>query len=226
LYIISTFFLVALASGVQAQSAKVLVTGTVIDKESEDVLPAVSILSGDPLRGIGRVEANGTFSVQVQEGATLVFRMLGYKDATVHLDGNRNLMIEMVTQANKLSETVIVGYQKKTRETVTGAATIISGEDLQDVPVANVMTLLQGKVAGLNIQNNNGLPGAVGTIRLRGLSNISIQGSGQGAFLQPTSPLFVIDGIPVDPNEGYSYGFQQAGPGMSPLSLIPQEDIA
>src|SRR5699024_6341219 len=154
------------------------------------------------------------------------FRMLGYKDAIVHLDGYCSLKSEMATQANILREAAIVGYQKKTWETVREGATIISGDEVQDVAVVNVMTLLQGKVAGLNIQNNNGLPGTVGSIRLRGLSNISIEGSGQGAFLQPTSPLFVIDSIPVDPNEGYSYGFQQAGPGMSPLSLIPQEDIA
>ncbi len=226
LYIISTIILVSLAMAVQGQQKTVTVTGKVIDKSSKDGLPGVVILTGKPLKGVGNVGADGTFKVTVPKGATLVFRMLGYKDEAVHLEGQSKVTVSMETQANKLNETVIVGYEKKTRETVTGAATIISGDELQDVPVANVMNLLQGKVPGLNIQNNNGLPGAVGSIRMRGLSNISISGNGQGAFLQPTSPLFVIDGVPVDPNSNFQYGFQQAGPGMNPLSLIPQEDIA
>ena len=88
------------------------------------------------------------------------------------------------------------------------------------------MQLLQGQVAGLNIQNNNGTPGMMGTILIRGISNINVQGTGDQALLTPTSPLFVIDGIPIEDPSQYEYGFNQAGPGLSPLSLIPPEDIA
>ena len=124
-----------------------------------------------------------------------------------------------------IEETVVVGYQVRDKTTLTGSAVVITAEDIKDVPSANFTDLLQGKVAGLNIQLNNGTPGMRGNIALRGISNINIQGSGDQAFLTPTSPLFVIDGVPLDENNDYEYGFQTAGPGISPLSLIPVEDI-
>ncbi len=225
-YVICAIVFTTLTFAAQAQNNMVTVSGKVVGKSDKQPLPGVVILTGKPLKGIAAVKADGTFEVRVPAKATLVFRMLGFKDHVVHLNGDYSLSIVMETKANELNEAVIVGYQKKTRETVTGSAVVISGEELQDVPVGNVMQLLQGKVPGLNIQNNNGMPGARGSLHLRGLSNISIQGSGQGAFLTPTSPLFVIDGVPVDPNTNFQYGFQQAGPGVSPLALIPQEDIA
>src|SRR5690606_34660598 len=94
-----------------------------------------------------------------------------------------------------------------------------------DVPTGDIMSLLQGKVAGLNIQNNVGSPGMRGSVVIRGISNINVTGSGDNAFLTPTAPLFVIDGVPLDENNNFEYGFDQAGPGISPLSLIPTEDV-
>ncbi|ULT42463.1 TonB-dependent receptor plug domain-containing protein [Niabella defluvii] len=62
----------------------------------------------------------------------------------------------------------------------------------------------------------------MGTINLRGSSSINVSADG---FLTPTSPLFVVDGVPIDVNSGYDYGFQSSGPGISPIALIPPEDI-
>jgi TonB-linked SusC/RagA family outer membrane protein len=139
--------------------------------------------------------------------------------------GRTKLNIRMTENTNKLDEAVIVGYQKTTRELTTGSATIVTRKEIQDIPTSNVESLLQGKVAGLNIQNNTGSPGGRGFVAIRGLSNISVKGNGNNAFLSPTSPLYVIDGVPVDPDANFSYGYQSAGPGVSPLSLIPPEDI-
>src|SRR3569833_1474617 len=119
-----------------------------------------------------------------------------------------------------MQEIVVQGFKAKSRETSTGSSTVLSGRAVQDVPVSNAILLLQGKVAGLNIQNNTGSPGGMGTINLRGVSSIAISSDG---FLTPTSPLFVIDGVPVDPNTNFEYGFQGGGPGISPLALIPPE---
>ncbi|RYG22235.1 MAG: SusC/RagA family TonB-linked outer membrane protein [Chitinophagaceae bacterium] len=120
---------------------------------------------------------------------------------------------------------VTAGYVTKTKALSTGSAVTISGKELQGAPTGDVISLLQGKVAGMNIQNNTGAPGFRGTVAIRGLSNINTSGAGNNAFLTPTSPLFVIDGVPVDDNATFSYGFQQAGPGVSPASQIPAEDI-
>ncbi|MCZ4244859.1 SusC/RagA family TonB-linked outer membrane protein [Pedobacter punctiformis] len=211
-----------------AQQKKIIVKGTVIDKgdKNDGTLPSVSILSGDPLKPIGMTDGNGNFSVSVDENATLVFKYIGYVTHKVEVKGRTKITISLNPDNNQLKEVSIAGYVSKTKETSVGSSIIISGKELQDVPVANITDLLQGKVAGLNIQQNTGSPGIRGSIAIRGLSNLTISGSGNEAFLTPTTPLFVVDGIPVDDNSSYQYGFQQAGPGISPISLIPQEDIA
>ncbi|WP_255431078.1 SusC/RagA family TonB-linked outer membrane protein [Pedobacter sp. N36a] len=211
---------------ISAQQKKVLMQGTVNDKQDKVTIPGVTILSGTPLVPIGMTDGNGAFSVSVNDGATLVFKYLGYNTVTHKYDGKLKFNVTMSMSTNSLKEAVVIGYQKKTREVSTGSSVVITGKEIQDVPVGNIMELIQGKVPGVNIQNNNGSPGMRGSINVRGLSNTNVTGSGSTAFLTPTSPLFVIDGVPVDDNSNYSYGFDQSGPGISPLSLIPQEDIA
>src|SRR5690606_41365444 len=84
---------------------------------------------------------------------------------------------------------------------------------------------LQGRRARVHVQDTVGAPGLRGSAVIRGISDVNVTGSGNEAYLTPTAPLFVIDGVPVDDNVNYQYGFEQAGPGISPLSLIPAEDI-
>ncbi|WP_199417112.1 SusC/RagA family TonB-linked outer membrane protein [Chitinophaga silvatica] len=210
-----------------AQQAKVTVTGTVSEKETTEAMMGVGILEvvGKTTKAIGVTDAKGNFSVQVSPDASLVFRFIGYKEYTIKVGQGRRLDIRMSVKENKLTETVIIGYQSKTRELTTGSSILVSGKDLQDVPVSNVEQLLQGRVPGLNIQNNTGSPGGRGMVAIRGLSNITVTGSGSNSFLSPTSPLYVIDGVPVDADANFTYGFQTPGPGVSPLSLIPPEDI-
>jgi TonB-linked SusC/RagA family outer membrane protein len=204
------------------------VTGIARDASSNDPLIGVSILegSGKNLKAVGITDDAGKFKVSARLNSLLIFRYVGYSDYELKVRSGRRLVtIHMSVVQNKLKEAVIIGYQAKTRELTTGSAVNISGKTLQDVPVSNVEELLQGRVAGLNIQNNTGAPGGRGTVAIRGLSNITVKGNGSDAFLSPTSPLYVIDGVPVDPDANFSYGFQSAGPGISPLSLIPPEDI-
>jgi TonB-linked SusC/RagA family outer membrane protein len=208
----------------QAQE-KVQVKGVVRDAQTNEPLVGVSIMAGTPPKAVGITNANGVFSVSVAQDAALVFRYIGFSDYKIKLKDKHDLVIRLVVTENKLNEAVIIGYQKKTREITTGSTVIVSGKELQDIPVSNVEQLLQGRVAGLNIQNNTGTPGGRGVVQIRGLSNISVQGSGNDAFLSPTSPLYVIDGVPIEADANFEYGYQSAGPGVSPLSLIPPEDI-
>lgn len=212
----------------QAYSQKVNVTGTVVDSKTNLGIPGVSILVKGAKGGrpIGFTKSNGTFSVEAVPDSVLLFSDVRYEEMQQKVkQKNNDYTITMTVKDNPMKDVVVVGYQDKERQTFTGAATILTSKDIQDVPAANVVDLLQGKVAGLNVQNNNGTPGMMGTILLRGISNVDIQGGGADAYMNPTSPLFVIDGVPVDPNTDFQYGFQSAGPGISPLSLIPVEDI-
>lgn len=200
---------------------KITVKGIVYDKVENNPKAGVTISVGKKV--ITSTDKEGEFTVTVDAGAELTFSFSGFSAVkrTVNQSTAR-LEISMSPKNDAMKEVVVQGFKRATRETTTGATAVISGKSIQDVPVANVMELLQGRVAGLNIQNNTGSPGAMGTINIRGLSSVGVSGSG---FLTPTSPLFVIDGVPVDANSNYEYGFQGGGPGISPLSLIPPEDI-
>lgn len=225
LFILSALLLCCFSTTTIAQQKKILIQGTVIDKKEKVTIPGVNILSGSPLVSVGMTNEKGQFSVAVAPGEKLVFRYVGYTTVTENPDGKTKLTVYLSASASYLNETVVVGYQTKSKILSTGSSVVITDKQIRDVPAGNVMELLQGKVAGLNIQNNNGMPGMRGTVNIRGLSNINISGTNDNAFLTPTSPLFVIDGVPIDDNSSYEYGFQQAGPGISPVSLIPTEDI-
>jgi len=205
---------------------RIVVTGTVIDgsSKSKETIPGVSVTSGGSSLGI--TDNNGKFRVTVANNASLTFSYVGYESITVKVNNRTNISVTMGVDNKTLKEvTVTAGYQTKTKTLMTGSAVTISGKDIQGQPASDVMSLLQGKVAGLNIQNNTGAPGFRGSVTIRGISNINVSGSGSSSYLTPTSPLFVIDGVPVDDNTDYSYGFQQAGPGVSPASQIPPEDV-
>ena len=205
--------------------ANVSCSGIVIDKVTNAPMVGVSILIQKTKKVIGKTDDHGKFSVEVPEGTKLAFSYVNYTNSIAEATKNFMEISMTLKDDSDLKDVAVVGFRKVSREANTGSSVIISGKDLQDVPAASVADLLQGKVAGLNIQNNNGSPGTRGSIFLRGISNISVTGSGSSGYLTPTSPLFVIDGVPVDMNSEYQYGFNQGGPGISPLSLIPVEDI-
>ena len=228
--LLSIFFsCIFLCEDLMAQAKKVTVTGTVFDAATKETIIGANIYegAGPKPKGIGYTDSKGAFRVVVDEGATLTFTYISYAPKKVTLKpGQTTLNVTLQEEKNQMNEVVIRGYQKRTRDQTTGSSYIVSGKEVQDAPVSNVEELLQGKVAGLNIQNNTGAPGMRGSVQIRGLSTLNVTGSGNESFLQPTSPLYVIDGVPMDADKASEFGFQQQGPGVSPLSLIPQEDIA
>lgn len=137
------------------------------------------------------------------------------------------MQIYLSPTENMLDETVVVGFKRVSKAAVTASVTVIKAEDLVNTPVANPMELLQGRVPGLNIQMNNGTPGGLPSFSIRGVSDISVQSSGDGEFMMGlTPPLFVVDGIPQEDVTGYDAAGLLSGATVSPLAMIPLEDIA
>ncbi|WP_316815083.1 SusC/RagA family TonB-linked outer membrane protein [Pedobacter nyackensis] len=219
-----------MSAGLKAQVKQVkqvTLKGIVTDERTKQPIPAVTLMSGTPAKPITFTNGNGGFTTLLPVGATLEFRYMGYHPHKIKVTTEQlNLNIKLKETNESMDEVVIRGYVARSKEVTTGSSFTIKGEELQDVPVANIEQLLQGKVPGLNIQNNTGAPGFRGTTQLRGLSTLNVSNSSNNdAFLEPTSPLYVIDGIPVDADVATEMGFDLQGPGISPLSLIPQEDI-
>ncbi|QPH38878.1 SusC/RagA family TonB-linked outer membrane protein [Pedobacter endophyticus] len=221
------FVLLGLFFGINQElraQTKKTVTGTIFDNQAE--IPGANISVDKKV--IGVTNSNGVFTVSVAPNAVLEISAVGYKTIKISVAGKTNLgTIKLATDVTTLNTVQVSGgYVTRSKEISLGSSVTISGKDLQATPSANITDMLQGKVPGLNIQQNTGSPGVRGSLNIRGLSTISTSGAGNDAYLQPTSPLFVIDGVPVDDNQDFSYGFQTAGPGLSPLALIPQEDVA
>ncbi|MFV0605158.1 MAG: SusC/RagA family TonB-linked outer membrane protein [Niabella sp.] len=207
-----------------AQS-NITLNGVVKGKETNLPISNATISLGKDEVGIGVTNDKGEFTVTVPADAIITVSFTGYEKMRINLNGRKTLEVILATKEGSMEQVVVQGFQKRAKQFSTGSSVSISGKDIQDVPTSNVMELLQGRVAGVNIQNTTGMPGFSSSIFVRGVSNISVSGGGNDAFLSPSSPLFVIDGVPYDPNTNFEYGFSQGGPGVSPISLIPPEDI-
>ena len=130
--------------------------------------------------------------------ANVTFTYVGYEPVVRKITKEMSKMtVLMSLSENMLDETVVVGYQKKSRAAVTASVQVVEAEDLVNTPVANAMELLQGRVPGLNIQIQNGTPGGVPSFTLRGISDISITKQGEDFVLGSSAPLFVVDGREV-----------------------------
>ncbi|SKB54679.1 TonB-linked outer membrane protein, SusC/RagA family [Sphingobacterium nematocida] len=202
-------------------------SGFVQDATSKQGISGVTVRSTKLAKVVGTTDRKGYFRVSIPADDEIQFSNMEYEVAKESLVGKKLFVftVYLDKKQNALEEVVVQGYTSRTRETMTGSTVRIDGKQLQDNPVSNVMQMLQGKVAGMNIQLNSGQPGTRTSVMVRGLSNISMNGAGADGFLTPTSPLYVVDGAQVDDNTDFNYGFSSQGAGISPISLIPPEDI-
>lgn len=160
------------------------ITGKVIDQATGLPLNGVSIIAGKEKAGVTTKE-DGTFFVSVAPGInTLTFSFVSYTPQTVSIEGKTTLNISLVTEVITESEVVVIGYGTQKRSNVSGAVSKYKNERIDETPVSRLDQALQGKIAGVNIQNISSEAGAEPKITIRGISSINA-----GA-----SPLVVVDG--------------------------------
>ena len=212
------------------QSIKVVVSGTV--KDETGPLPGASVIvSGASGVSTG---SNGKFSLSVEIGKTLTFSMIGYETQKLKITkGEADLEILLKTDKKVLNDVVVIGYQQVTKRSVTAAITTLDPKTIEDIPAPTFDALLQGRVAGLDVQNFSGEPGVSSTVALRGntsvarnISSDNTTAAGKASLARAVSgPLYVIDGVPqtTDDIAAISYG---SGTGTDVLAGIPINDIA
>ena len=171
-----------ISSAAFAQQTKV--TGKVVDAQNEPVVGATVQVEGTT-NGTA-TNADGQFTLSVDNGARLRFSYVGFKTLTVK--ASNGMTVTMQEDANTLNEVVTIGYGSVKRKDVTTAVSSVSTKDLEKRPIVSALQGMQGMAAGLQISQANGQPGASPTIRVRGTT--SLNGS--------NSPLYVVDGVPVD----------------------------
>ncbi|MXV49875.1 SusC/RagA family TonB-linked outer membrane protein [Pedobacter sp. HMF7647] len=162
------------------------VTGTVTDRSDGTTLPGVSIKVKGTSLGT-QSDASGNYRISVDQGATLVFSYIGYD--TQELQANAStLNVSLTTNARQLGEVVVVAYGTQSKVKQTGAVAQVSSSAIENRPQASFDQALQGRVPGLQSIGASGQPGASQDVRIRG----------NGSFSASSSPLYVIDGIPVN----------------------------
>lgn len=158
--------------------------GTVVDDKNEPVIGAAIQAQGEKTGVV--TDVNGTFSITVPEGKKITISYLGMKAQTVA--PKMNMTIVMKDDVETIQEVVVTGIQRMDRRLFTGATAKVSADDVKLDGVADISRSLEGRVAGVSVQNVSGTFGTAPKIRVRGAT--SIYGS--------SKPLWVVDGVIMD----------------------------
>jgi len=124
---------------------KVTVKGMVLDAVTNRPMVGVSVRSAKTDKVLSASGSTGAYSVSTTSNDDLIFTFTGYTASRISLTGRNSFVInvKMSTAQNMLEETVVQGFSRRSRQTLTGSSVSISGKDLQDNPVANITELLQ-----------------------------------------------------------------------------------
>ncbi|MDO9551219.1 TonB-dependent receptor [Rhodonellum sp.] len=175
--------LVSFASYAQTTS----ITGVIKSQGDLQTIPGVSVLVKGTQRGT-ITNMDGEFSLQVAPGETLVISFIGYATQERMLPaGITRLEITLAPSVSDLSEVVVVGYGSQLKREITGSVQSVAGTDLMDIPAPQITQKLQGRLAGVQINQTTGQPGKGMNVRIRG--QVSVSGGSQ--------PLYVVDGFPI-----------------------------
>ena len=162
------------------------VKGIVKDAITGDVLPGVSIIIKGSTTGT-QTNFDGLYSLsKVNKGAVLIFNYLGYKKKEVVV-GQETLNVSLEESAESLDEIVVIGYGTQRKKEVTGAVSVVSSATIEDLNPTRIEQALQGQVAGVNITQSSGSPGAASNIRIRGVSTNG-----------DSRPLILLDGRVIE----------------------------
>ena len=172
----------------QQSEAATTITGTVLDENNEPVIGASVVQKGVKTNAVA-TDAFGNFKLRVPAGAQLEFSYVGYK--TMYVAAAPDMTVYLQPTTEQLNELVAIGYGTQKKANLTGAvATVDVARVMDSRPVQDVTKALQGAVPGLTITQDNGGIATGSGIRIRGVGTLS---NGQSS-----SPLIVVDGVPVD----------------------------
>jgi TonB-linked SusC/RagA family outer membrane protein len=187
-----------------------VVSGRVTSSTDGSPLPGVSVVVKGTTIG-SSTDTDGRYQVSVSGTPTLVFTFIGFTTREVAVGTNTTVNVQMAEDVRALGEVVVVGYGTQEKRDVTGSIASIKAEDIQRTPSPSFETALQGRTAGVQIEQQNGKLGQGIKVRVRGSSSVSAG----------NEPLYVIDGIPMTTNVPNNNGVP-----TNPLADLNPNDIA
>jgi iron complex outermembrane receptor protein len=195
------------------------VSGKVLDEKGTAIAGAAVLAKGT---SVGTTtDAAGTFKLSVSSATkTLIVSFVGYVPQEVSIASTDNVTVTLQPDAGSLTDVVVIGYGTARKKDLTGSVASVQAKDFNKGISNNPDQLLTGKVAGLQIVNSSGQPGGATIVKIRGNNSIR---SGN-------TPLYVIDGVPLDgrsPRPGlYNNSGLGTSPSINPLNFINPADIA
>ncbi|MFD2572711.1 SusC/RagA family TonB-linked outer membrane protein [Spirosoma soli] len=170
-------------------TAEIPISGKVTDEKGGG-LPGVSVIVKGTTQGT-TTDGEGGFKISVADAnATLVFSFVGYRRQEVVVGSQTTLAVTLAPDDQTLNEVVVVGYGSQLKKEVTGAVQTVSAQEIKDLPVSQIGQKLQGRLAGVQINQTTGKPGQGISIRIRG----------QVSVTAGSDPLYVVDGFPITGN--------------------------
>jgi len=165
------------------QTDRINVKGKVVDENGEPMIGAGVIVAGTTTGTM--TDMDGNFTLSVPADATLQISSVGFKDVTVAVGGRTDLgTISIHTDNELLDQVVVIGYGTQKKADLTGSVAVVDAEQMKKVSHSNISTMLEGKVAGVQI-TSDGQPGADPSVRIRGIGSFG-----------STALLYVIDRRP------------------------------
>ena len=167
-----------------SQSQTIKVSGQIVDQDGQPLIGATVKVKNAKLGVV--TDFDGNFTIDVASDGVLVVSYVGYKDREIAVRGRASLgQIQLADDTNMLEQVVVVGYGTQKKADLTGSVSIVNADELKRVSNSNISTMLEGKVAGVQI-TSDGQPGADPSVKIRGLGTFG-----------STAPLYVIDGVPM-----------------------------
>ncbi|WBL21287.1 SusC/RagA family TonB-linked outer membrane protein [Zunongwangia sp. HRR-M8] len=183
------------------------VSGTVTEAATGMPVPGANVIVKGTSNGT-MTDFDGLYTIEnLVVGDTIAYSFLGFETEEIEFTGQNEINILLKENQSQLDEVVVVGYGTIRKKDATGAVNQVSTEDFNKGQVNTASQLITGKIAGVNVTSGGGAPGEGQNINIRGIGSISLN----------SSPLFVVDGIPLN-NESI-------GGSRNPLDFINPNDI-
>ncbi len=178
------FLLISVPLVSMAQNVEV--TGKVTDS-SGGPLPGVNILILGTTNGT-ITDFDGNYHLSVPKGSQLTYNFIGFESKTVTINEQQTVNVTLLEDVAKLDEVVVVGYGQMKRTDLTGSVVSVSSDAIEKTVSTSIDQVLQGRAAGVQVQQNSGAPGASTSIRIRGINSLN----------SSNEPIVVIDGVIID----------------------------
>lgn len=197
------------------------VGGRVIDSQTKEALTGVAVqVLGTTIGAATDIDGNFRIANIPADRNTLLVSYVGYRAQQINIDGRTEITIELVQDILGLDDLVVVGYGTQQRREITGSIASVPMEQIREIPSASFENAILGRLAGVQVQESSGEPGAGPEIRIRGVSTVTAG----------TDPLYVIDGFPFSRNAALQgrnlrLAANYTEPPINPMATINPNDI-